>query len=241
MRNLTPTDSLPRQQGLTLIIVLIALVSLSLAAVALIRSVDTASLVLGNLGFKQGTTSTADRSAETASAWLLNKLNSSPTDLYDSRCVSGCATQDSTTAYYATSLDALDISGHSTAATRVLLDWDGNGCAYAASGSYAGCLKVSPAVSANGFTTNYVVARMCKTTGDPNASSNNCAQPTSAGSANLQINKGETKYGGTTMLKGGGGGSGGILNPQMFRIIVRSKGPRNTVSYTETFVSAIST
>ncbi len=57
--------------------------------------------------------------------------------------------------------------------------------------------------------------------------------------SNKQINKGEMKYGMTTMLKTAGGGSGSSsASLLMFRIIVRSKGPRNTVSYTETYISA---
>ncbi|MGE5386023.1 MAG: hypothetical protein ACM3SV_09055 [Betaproteobacteria bacterium] len=219
-------------------IVLIALVSLSLAAVALIRSVDTGTLVMGNLGFKQGATSTADSSAEAAMIWINDKLVT-PADLYDSRCSSGCTTQDNNTAYYATSLDALDISGHSQSATRVLIDWDNNNCSYAAVGTFVSCLKASQVVSANGYRTSYVIARMCKTNGDPNAVTNNCAQPTTGGSGSLQINKGETKYGATTMLRGGGGAGGGGASTLVFRIIVRSQGPRNTVSYTESFVSAV--
>lgn len=228
-----------RQNGMTLMIVLIALVSLSLASLALIRSIDTGTLVMGNLGFKQATTAQADSSVEAAMTWISGKINAAPTDLYDSRCASGCATADTTTAYYATSLDALDISGHSSSTTRAIVDWENNGCSYASSGTYASCLKASPTVTTNGFQTNYVVARMCKTTGDPNASANNCAQPTTVGASNKQINKGEMKYGMTTMLRTAGGGSGSSsASLLMFRVIVRAKGPRNTVSYTETYISA---
>ncbi len=45
---------------------LLALAAMSLAAVALVRSVDGGSLVIGNLGFKQDTTRAADRAAELA-------------------------------------------------------------------------------------------------------------------------------------------------------------------------------
>lgn len=239
MRHLRKSTSAARQRGLTMIIVLIALVSLAMAALALVRSVDTGTLVTGNLGFKQATTARADSAVEAAMTWVVTKLNSAPTDLYDSRCSSGCAVADTTTAYYATSLDSLDISGHSTDVARALVDWDSNGCAYATGGSFATCLQASPAVTVNGFSTRYVIARVCKTSGDPNSSSNNCAQPTTVGATNQQINKGEIKYGMTTMLTGGGSGAGGSGGTMMFRIIVRSKGPRNTVSYTETYVSGM--
>ena len=44
--------------------------ALSVASVALIRSVDTGTLVLGNLGFKQETTAQADQGTQAAIAWL---------------------------------------------------------------------------------------------------------------------------------------------------------------------------
>lgn len=235
MRAVTADRFSRRQRGVTLMIVLIALVSISLASVALIRAVDTGTLVLGNLGFKQGTTAAADNSVETASVWLMAKLAAAPTDLYESRCVSGCTAQDPTGAYYATSLDGLDVSGHSTAATRILVDWDNDNCAYATAGSFVSCLKASPAVTANGYTTSYIAIRMCKITGDYNAVGNNCARPTNMTLASRQINKGGQDYGRHTVLRNTGGGSS--LSALMFRIVVRSRGPRNTVSYTETYLS----
>jgi hypothetical protein len=147
--------------------------------------------------------------------------------------------QDNQTAYYPTSLDALDISGHSATANRALVDWDGNGCNYATSGTFAVCLKASIGVQSNGYTTRYVIARMCKASGDPNASTNNCALPVAGGTGSGQINKGETKYGAITALKVPGSGAGTGGSTLMYRIIVRSAGPRNTVSYTETYVGAV--
>lgn len=49
-----------RQTGLVLFVALIALVAMSLAAAALVRSVDTGVLVSGNLAFKQSATMSAD-------------------------------------------------------------------------------------------------------------------------------------------------------------------------------------
>lgn len=51
---------LAKQKGLVLFIALIALVVMSLAAAALIRSVDSSVLVAGNLAFKQAATMLAD-------------------------------------------------------------------------------------------------------------------------------------------------------------------------------------
>ena len=59
-----------KQQGVVLFFALIALVVMSLAAAALIRSVDTNSLIAGNLSFKQSSMLSADRGVENAIAWL---------------------------------------------------------------------------------------------------------------------------------------------------------------------------
>jgi len=234
MRTLRIPEGKRAQRGITLIIVLVALVSISLAAVALVRSVDTGTLVLGNLGFKKATTAATDVAAENATAWLMTTLAAAPTNLYDSRCSAGCSVQDTTTAYYATSLAGLDATGHSDAATRVIVDWDNDSCAYAAAGSFASCIKASPAVSKDGISTRYVLTRMCNVSGDPSATGNNCARPTNMPVSTRQINKGGVDYGRHTVLSGGGGSSVSAL---MFRIVVRARGPRNTVSYTETYLS----
>ncbi len=59
-----------RQKGVVLFFALIALVVMSLAAVALIRSVDTNTLIAGNLAFKQSAMASADTGVETAIKWL---------------------------------------------------------------------------------------------------------------------------------------------------------------------------
>lgn len=59
-----------KQRGVVLFFALIALVVMSLAAVALIRSVDTNTMIAGNLAFKQAATSSGDSGVERAVAWL---------------------------------------------------------------------------------------------------------------------------------------------------------------------------
>src|SRR5665647_88236 len=98
-----------KQHGVVLFIALIALVVLSLAAVALIRSVDTNTLIAGNLAFKQSATISADSGLETAITWLGNQA-------------SATLEADSAAAgYYATSTaDAkarVDVDANTTVAT----------------------------------------------------------------------------------------------------------------------------
>lgn len=95
------------QAGVVLFFALIALVVMSLAAVALIRSVDTNSLIAGNLSFKQSSMLSADRGVENAITWLKTKnANSLNSDL-------------AANGYYATS----DVLPHLDA--KVLVDASG--------------------------------------------------------------------------------------------------------------------
>jgi Tfp pilus assembly protein PilX len=59
-----------KQAGVVLFIALIALIVMSLAAVALIRSVDTNTIIAGNLSFKQSALISSDSGVETALSWL---------------------------------------------------------------------------------------------------------------------------------------------------------------------------
>ena len=58
------------QRGVILFIALIVLVAMSLAGIALMRSVDTNVLIAGNLAFRQATTNMADVGVEAARSWL---------------------------------------------------------------------------------------------------------------------------------------------------------------------------
>lgn len=205
------------QRGMALAVVLVALLLMSIAAVGLVRMVDTGSLVIGNLAFKQSATSSSDQGVEAALTYLQPQLGG--TVLYDDKTADG---------YYATSLSALDISGNlQSNNTRALVDWDGDNCAYAASSTYTTCLKSSAAVSFNDYESRYVIARMCKTTGDPNATTNNCAKPV-ATSSSASPKRGELKYGEDKRFEATPG--------PYYRVVVRTKGPRNTVSFTETYI-----
>ena len=59
-----------KQGGIVLFFALIGLVVLMLAAVALVRSVDTSTVISGNLAFRQSATSSGDAGMEQAIAWI---------------------------------------------------------------------------------------------------------------------------------------------------------------------------
>jgi type IV pilus assembly protein PilX len=59
-----------RQRGVMLIIALIVLVAMTMAGIAMMRSVDTATIVAGNIAYKQSTISGADQGLQAAYFWL---------------------------------------------------------------------------------------------------------------------------------------------------------------------------
>lgn len=64
-----------RQRGVVLVIALIVLVAMTLAGIALVRSVDTATIIAGNLAFQQAATQSGDGGVESAVAWLETNNN----------------------------------------------------------------------------------------------------------------------------------------------------------------------
>jgi type IV pilus assembly protein PilX len=78
MTSLTPKTARMRaprgaQQGVVLFIALIVLVAMTLAGLAMMRSVDTNNLIAGNLAFKNAAASAGDAAIEAARAWVTTK------------------------------------------------------------------------------------------------------------------------------------------------------------------------
>ncbi len=126
-----------KQRGVVLFIALIALVAMSLAAVALIRSVDTNTIIAGNLAFKQAATASADSGLESAISWLTTTSTASTSGLDADLTANG---------YYSTS----------TADAKTLA---------AASTSLATGSGITSGTDSSGNTIRYVVQRMCTSTG----------------------------------------------------------------------------
>lgn len=191
-----------RQSGVVLLIALIALVAISLAALALMRSVDTGLLISGNLAFKQSATQMGDAGTEAAIAWITNDTNDLTTD-------SGAA------GYYATWRTACDFIGR-TATTDDDVQWDPNGS------PNANCGMVAAAVASDrlddGYEASYVINRMCDSAGSPNDPSVFCSAFISE-TAESNSTKGGGSYG-QLPLSG--------VTQQYYRITTRVAGPRNT-------------
>src|SRR2546426_5423054 len=63
-----------RQGGTILIIALIVLVAMTLAGIATMRSVDTATITAGNIGLRQASVNAADQGIQAGVAWLIANL-----------------------------------------------------------------------------------------------------------------------------------------------------------------------
>lgn len=209
-----------RQRGVVLIIAMIALVAITLAALALMRSVDTGLVIAGNLAFKQSTIQVGDAGAEQAIEWLTNPANASL--LVDDSPAAG---------YYATwrkdqaTLQGCDITGGETSQTDDDVVWQAGGSAEANCGMVA--VPVGSDRLPDGYAATYVINRMCKEPGSPNAATNYCSSFESP-----TAEAGSTK----------GGGAYGQLpltgSPmQYYRITTRIVGPRNTESYVQAIIA----
>lgn len=75
------------QRGIVLFITLIVLVAMTLAGIALVRSVSTTNIIAGNLAFQQGATHGGDTGIETAVTWL--EVNSAGATLQSSNNAQG--------------------------------------------------------------------------------------------------------------------------------------------------------
>jgi len=142
MKHRKPSGSrrLAWQDGVVLPLTLIVLVAMTLAGIALLRSVDTSSVIAGNLAFRQSATVSGDVGVEAAINWLRN----GGVDLTVDSPQNG---------YYASRQDTLDLTGNLTADTGDNLDWD--------SGSDVKTLAKDNA----GNVVAYVIHRMCDAEG----------------------------------------------------------------------------
>lgn len=200
------------QKGVVLFIALIVLVAMTIAGIALVRSVDTTNLVAGNLAFKQGATLAADGGTEAAINWL-TPLNGTLT-LY---------TSDAAHGYYATSQETLDPTNSRASAAVPAVDWDGNNCSGM---EFSVCVKAAPSITMGDNTVSYIINRLCQAEEDPNSTDNTCATYQSANSTSPK--RGELKYGDDKRFE--------PLPGPYYRIVARVKGPRNTISFVETII-----
>jgi Tfp pilus assembly protein PilX len=202
------------QRGASMLFAIMALVVMTLASVALVRSVDVGTLIVGNISFKQDATAAASLVTAEAVAAL------------DQRRLAGLLdVDDPAQGYYASSLENLDPTGGSTSADKpmAVVDWLGDGeCSYVAAASVNGCIQAKLGTAVRGSTVRWVITRLCKDAA-VQSPTNPCAKPPSV-STSTASDRGALSMGGRI--------SGATASPY-YRIVVRAEGARNTVSFTE--------
>lgn len=210
MNRATP---LPAQRGFIVYIALIALLVLSLAALALLRTSDTAGVIAGNLAFKQAATGAADTGAERA----FNELPAL-----------AAADVDVPNKYYRL-MQAVNGDG-----VPASVDWSSVPC-WAAGG---GATPVS-CTDAASYRVQYVIERLCATpptAGEAAAAlASKCVsgQPfSSAGGPGSDT----SSHAQTTHVFGGLAAVSPTRPTIHYRVTVRVQGPRNTTSTVQTVV-----
>ena len=153
-----PTQALggsspPSERGVVLLVALIILVALTLAGVALIRSVDTANIIAGNLSFRESAVHSGEQGTQTTIDWLEENNRIGITTLHGD-----VSNAERRIFYFAVHADR-DVEHES---------WE----------EYWNRVQPPDAwiypVDAAGNTVRYVVHRLCETTGAPHTA--NCAK-----------------------------------------------------------------
>jgi len=161
------------QQGVVLFISLIILVAMTLAGIALMRSVDTGTIIAGNLAFRQNTTYVGDLGVESARAWLTNPATTSATLWADS----------TGNGYYATWGATTDLLGNDTDPATTAYNWG------------TGTTSVAVAGTPTGYTVRYVIHRLCATVGDPALGTATCVKAAGTAASGSAGTQGAASYG----------------------------------------------
>lgn len=198
-----------KQRGVVLFFALMALLAMSLAAVALIRSVDTSTMIAGNLAFKQAATSSGDAGIEAAITWLAAQ-DAANNALSVYRDLNHPFNMDNAAAgYYSSANPALSLTDGTG------IQWNSNDSALFGT-------------DASDNTIRYVIQRMCRNANQllQNASCLFSGAVQDTNQQNIPLPQ--------DVCVGAGCPSAGQA-PQV-RITARSEGPRNSISYVQAFV-----
>ncbi|MDP2761238.1 MAG: pilus assembly PilX N-terminal domain-containing protein [Sideroxyarcus sp.] len=220
-----------KQRGVVLFFALVALVAMSLAAVALIRSVDTSTIIAGNMAFKQSASSAGDSGIEAAVTWMttiqaasatLNVLND-PAHPFNLTCLATRAARAPGT----NGVDDLGDPGcpavipgyHSSMETALNLT---------DAATWNDVNSVLGGTDGSDNTTRFIIQRVCR-------------------NANQPVQSASCLFAGIPEVKDGqhvkppqefcdGAGCPPLGQTPQNRITTRTTGPRNTVSYVQAFV-----
>ena len=202
------------QRGVSLFISLVTLVIITLAGIALLRSVDTGALVAGNLAFKDATMQATSIGMEEAATYLNNTVRPFPNanDNIPANCAPAVSASNLGTCRYYARVQPEDPDG------APFIDW--------ASGTI-------PVTTVNtSYQVQYVIERLC--TADTSIP---VALPVPA-----TMDRAADRCHTTTADPGASKKGGGTIQPDMpvavmYRVTTRVTGPRNATSITQTILS----
>jgi len=205
------------QRGMVLFIALIVLVAMTLAGIGMVRSVDTTNVIAGNLAFKQGTALGADVGINAAVDWLLSKSGTGFLPF-----------THETEGYYSS------IPGAEP-------DWS-----KAESWVNQACLDGCNADATTGNIVSYKIHRMCTepntifngvgATGNQNQCGKYDASTDGTTGAYRTRKHGESSRVYEELLGQGGGSPGSSSISVYYRVTVRVRGPRDTLSIVQAMV-----
>jgi len=197
-----------KQRGVVFFVALIVMVAMALAAVALVRSVDTANIVAGNQAFKQGALNATDRGV----ALALNKFDSSTSGALSTESATHADSTNNcyrSTTFQPTQLDARGVP-------KLLVNPTTAQSPFAASfdTTYTGCKSTN---ATTGETIRYIIDRQCTSTVAGIAPTNgdcNVVSTSTSGRTDDDLHTGSETV-------------------PLYRVTVRVDGPRNTVSFAQ--------
>jgi Tfp pilus assembly protein PilX len=192
------------QDGIVLIIALVVMVAMSLAALGLVRSVDTTTAVVGNLALRQAAVLPANLAIEAASAALFK--DASPSGAAD--------IVDKTAHLPAQNYFASLQSGADPRGVPALLQTSAAADALARALYANSDWNHTPSNADEQFKVRYVIERMCRAPGP--ATSSNCEMMPPKQSP------------GTTV---GDAAQPVLAQIPFYRVTVRVDGPRNTTTF----------
>ena len=207
-KKVTPLKYRQSQQGIVLFIAMIALVVMSLAGVALIRSVDTNSLIAGNLSFKQTAVESSSYGVESLSDYLGSKATT-----YGN-------ISDPANGYYAVCTTTQSVGNCDGMLLTQAATWQ-----VGAKSRLADGLQITDGVDAYGNTIEYIIERMCTTTNAVKTDSCLLARRGTDNGSKVVLN--EPQVGAPEFL----------TDLPVYRVTVRVTGPKNTTSFVQAFIS----
>lgn len=218
------------QGGASLLIALVALVSLTYTGLALVRTSDTGSLVAGNFAFRQAALNAADMGIEQAIASLETRFGFSDSAAKLDTSTSSASSSTDPVFYYAFSSDAGKIETSNNTSTNGTWDWP-SGKSRRINWDNDSIYKKEMTIGGfSGFTSQSVVERMC-------SSSGGSAIHVSGATGNVNFNCQTVALASVDMGQSRDPLLAASVVYVAYRVTVKVTGPRNTAATVQALIA----